>query len=68
MTRGGMIDILSDRRKLTGQSGSALGSTSIDNSSALLGRHSFQKPVVSGPFNSAGLKCSFHFNKFLIFI
>jgi hypothetical protein len=63
-----MIDLLSDRRQLTGQPGSTLGSASIDNSSALLGRHSFQKPVVSGPFNPAGLKCSFHFKKFLILI
>jgi len=47
--------------KLPGQSYPALGSPSIYNSSTLFGGHPFQKTVISGPFDSAGLKCSFHF-------
>lgn len=47
--------------KLPGQSRPSLGSPSIYNSSALFGGHAFQKAVISGPFDSAGLKCSFHF-------
>jgi len=50
-----------DVNKLRSQSCPALGSPSIYNSSTLFGGHAFQKTVISGPFDSAGLKCSFHF-------
>ena len=49
-----------EHRALAGQPGSAFGSASIDDSSALFGRHPLQKTVVSGPLDSAGLKCSLH--------
>jgi hypothetical protein len=35
---------------LTGQTNPALGSTPVDDSSTLLGRHSFEKTMISGPF------------------
>jgi hypothetical protein len=54
---------------LTRQTGPALGSSPVDDSSACFGRHSFSKTMISGPFNSAGLKCSFHFsNPLFIYI
>jgi len=49
-----------EHRALAGQPGSAFGSAPIDDSSALFGRHTLQKTVVSGPLDSAGLKCSLH--------
>jgi hypothetical protein len=49
-----------DPRALAGQPGSALGAAPVDDSSTLLGGHAFEKAVVSGPLDSAGLKCSFH--------
>jgi len=51
---------MSDRRALSGQPGSTFCAAPVDDSSTLLGRHAFQKTVVSGPLDSAGLKCSFH--------
>ena len=47
---------------LTSQTNPSFGSSAVNDTSARLGRHSFAKAVVSGPFDSAGLKCSFHFS------
>jgi hypothetical protein len=47
---------------LTRQTHPAFGSSAVDDSPARLCRHPFAKAMVSGPLNSAGLKCSFHFN------
>ena len=52
---------VSDGYVLPGQFRPALGPSPVNNSPTLLGRHAFQKPMVSGPLDSAGLKCSFHF-------
>ena len=46
---------------LTRQTNSAFGSPAVDDSSARFGCHSFAKTMISGPLNSTGLKCSFHF-------
>jgi len=35
---------------LSGQTSPALGSAPVDDSSTLLGRHSFEKAMISGPF------------------
>ena len=46
---------------LTRQTNPAFGSSAVDDSSARFGCHSFAKSMISGPLNSTGLKCSFHF-------
>jgi len=61
----GSKNSMREHRSLAGQPGSAFGSASIDDSSALFGRHTLQKTVVSGPLDSAGLKCSLHCKKSL---
>ena len=57
--RNGQASLL--RWHLTRQTDPAFGSSPIDDSSARFGRHSFSKAMISGPFNSTGLKGSFHF-------
>jgi hypothetical protein len=46
---------------LNGQPFSPFGPAFVNNPSALLGGHPFQKPMGSGTLNSAGLICSFHY-------
>jgi hypothetical protein len=54
---------------LTRQTSPSFGSSAVDDSSARFGCHTFAKAVVAGPFNSTGLKCSFHFaNPLFIYI
>ena len=53
------------RRALSWQSNPSLGSSPVDDSSTLFGRHSLKKTMIPGPFDSAGLKCSFHFQNSL---
>ena len=50
-----------DRRTLCWQSNPTFGSPAVNDSSTLFSRHSFKKTMISGPFNSTGLKCPFHF-------
>ena len=50
---------------LSWQPNTAFGSPAVNDSSALFGRHSFKKTMISSPFNSAGLKCSFHIDNSL---
>lgn len=44
----------------SGKSLSSFGTTPVYHSSARFGGHAFQKSMVTGPFDPAWLKCSFH--------
>jgi hypothetical protein len=53
---------------LTRQTDPAFGSSPVDDSSTRFGSHTFEKAVISSPFNSTGLECSFHCIKPFIYI
>jgi hypothetical protein len=46
---------------LAGQAFATLGATPVDDATACLGGHPFAKSMGTRPFDSAGLKGSFHF-------